>query len=101
MKNLLYILIFWIVCADVLFAQSSTNAVTDSSKNPKKGVVKLIDSNNLHKITTDKFVDSDGDGINDCRSGRGMGLGESLGKHKCVPIKTVKPKKSKAKEIKK
>lgn len=66
-------------------AQNFAFSGGDTTKTQKKVTSRLADSIGIKNANTDKFIDADGDGINDARCGRGMGLGKGLGKHNCEP----------------
>lgn len=66
-------------------AQNLAFSGGDTTRTQKKVSPRLADSTGIKNGNTDKFIDADGDGINDARCGRGMGLGKGLGKHNCEP----------------
>jgi hypothetical protein len=86
MKNLIYIVIIGIFTVSLAFSQDYAYSGADSSGLQKKERMRnTSDSTRMNRGNQDKFIDNDGDGINDVRCGRGMGLGKGLGKHNCEP----------------
>lgn len=80
------ILILGLFSTTIIYSQDFAFSSGDSSHIQKRERVRMNqDTTQMHVNHTDKFIDNDGDGINDVRCGRGMGLGKGLGKHNCVP----------------
>lgn len=86
MKKLIYIVLLLLFSVNLMYSKDLVLLKTDSSRTQKKEKIRNpLDSSKVHQKNKDKFVDNDGDGINDNRGGRGMGLGKGLGKHDSNP----------------
>lgn len=86
MKKLIYIVLLLLFSVSITNSKDFALLKTDSIHSQKKEKIRnSSDTSRVHQKNKDKFVDNDGDGINDNRGGRGMGLGKGLGKHDSNP----------------
>jgi hypothetical protein len=103
MKNSIIALLISVFSVTIVYSQDLAYSGGDSTQSRKTDRVRVQPELSTHpNMNNDKFIDNDGDGINDARCGRGMGLGKGLGKHNCVPenciIKKERSKDNSTKE---
>lgn len=88
MKRIVIILAFTLIATFTAYSQDIAQN-NDSLRLRNRNEIQLNDTANSSRAYRnqgkDKFIDLDGDGINDNRCGRGMGLKKGNGQHNCLP----------------
>ncbi|OGU58218.1 MAG: hypothetical protein A2X64_00460 [Ignavibacteria bacterium GWF2_33_9] len=85
MKKLLYILILGFFSTSIAYSQDLAQLNNEETGLKTRTRARIHQDSAQANRNMDKFIDNDGDGINDARCGRGMGLGKRLGQHSCQP----------------
>jgi hypothetical protein len=97
-KNYFGIIIICMLFNFVLNSNAFGQENLAQNKEAAKKIEKQLPVTDTSKINTpsqnstnDVFIDKDGDGINDNRCGRGMGLQKNNRQHQCIPNSNCMP----------